>query len=118
MILIVAHLPETRDALLPLVEAAGHPVAAIDCDDELRTRLRFQKPALVILDCGLPGSFETLKIIRSEPRAAGLPVVMFSVDDPSVKEKALAHGVDAYVPKGSLDWAELLAEIQNFVPHK
>lgn len=115
MILVVASHQETREALTPLVASRGYPVAAIECGDELLKRLRFQKPSLVVIDCGLAGSFEMLDSIRAERTASTTPVVMFSIDDENVREKALLRGADAYVPKGSLDWIELMTEIDRFV---
>jgi CheY-like chemotaxis protein len=114
MILVVAHRPETRDALVPLIARTGHPVAAVDCGDEMLKRLRFQKPSLVILDCGIPASFDMLTNIRADRNARSTPVVMFSADDENLKQKALLQGADGYVPKGSLDWSELLTEIRRF----
>lgn len=115
MILVVASHQETREALTPLVASRGYPVDAIECGDELLKRLRFQRPSLVIIDCGLKDSFKMLKSVRAEPVAAATPVVMFSVNDENLREKALLQGADAYVPKGSLDWIELMAEIERFV---
>jgi DNA-binding response OmpR family regulator len=114
MILVVASHLETRDALVPLIAAKGYKVAAVDCGDEVLKRLRFQTPSLVVLDCGVSDSFELLADIRTKARVPSVPVVMFSADDQNLKQKALVKGADAYVPKGSLDWAELLAEIKRF----
>jgi CheY-like chemotaxis protein len=114
MILIVAGHAPTRDALVPLVAARGYPTAAVDCGDEVIHWLRFRRPSVVVLDCGLPDSFDVLARIRGEPRAGATPVVMFSADDENVREQALLRGADAYVPKGSLDWADLIAEIHRF----
>jgi DNA-binding response OmpR family regulator len=114
MVLLVAGHPETRDALTPLISANGFEVKALDCDDAVIPFVQFQKPSIVILDCGLHHSFRLMEHIRSEPRVCTTPVIMFSVDDENVREKALLKGADAYVPKGSLDWAELLTEISRF----
>jgi two-component system OmpR family response regulator len=114
MILVVASHPDIREAILPLVRAKGYEVAAIDCGDEVLNRLRFQSPSVVILDCGVADSFELLAKIRAEPHARSTPVVMFSADDQDIRRKALLKGADAYVPKGSLDWVELIAEIKRF----
>jgi two-component system chemotaxis sensor kinase CheA len=115
MILVVASHPETRDALVPLVARKGYPVDAVDCGDEMLARLRFRLPALVILDCDLPDSFDMLGDIRSQPHSTALPVVMFSAPDERIRQRAIAAGADAYVGKGSLDWAELLQAITDLV---
>ncbi|MFO0858983.1 MAG: response regulator [Phycisphaerales bacterium] len=114
MIWVVTNHAATRQSLAPLIAAKGYQVADFDCSDEVHRRLRFQAPALIVIDCGLPDGFETLGKIRSEPRATPIPVVMFSIDNQNLKERALLSGADGYVPKGSLDWAELLAEVVRF----
>ena len=114
MIWVVSDHQETRDALVPLIAAIQYQVAAIDCGDEVVKRLRFQITSLIIVDCGLPDSFHLIAKIRSHPRSATTPIVMFSTDSQDLKEKALLRGADAYVPKGSLDWAELLDEVRRF----
>lgn len=52
---------------------------------------------------------------RAASRTAPIPVIMFGDSDVDLRDKALLHGADVYVPKGSLDWVQLLAEIQRFV---
>jgi CheY-like chemotaxis protein len=114
MIWVVTSHAQTREALVPLVAAKGYEVAGVECGDEVVKRARFRKPTLVIIDCALPDSFDLLARIRAEPVARETPLVMFSIDDDDVREKALLKGADAYVPKGSLDWAELLMEIHRY----
>jgi len=115
MIWIVTDHRRTREVLAPLVIAQGYKVAEIDCGDEVLKRIRFQLPSLVVADCGLPNSFELIAKIRAEPRSRSIPVIMFTIATEDLKEKALLKGADAYVPKGSLDWIELLTEIGRFV---
>jgi CheY-like chemotaxis protein len=113
VILIVTDHQKTRQVLPPLVAARGYRVAGIECGDELLKRVRFQVPSLVVLDCALPDSFEMIAKVRSDPRAVSVPVIMFTNASEDLREKALLKGADAYVPKGSLDWAELLVEVQR-----
>jgi CheY-like chemotaxis protein len=115
MILIVASHPHTRDAILSLVAAKNYPIAAIDCGNEILTRLRFQPPALIILDCDLSDSFDMLTHIRADPRGNAIPILMYSETGTNLREKALAQGANAFITKGSLDWAELLTEITRFL---
>jgi CheY-like chemotaxis protein len=114
MILVATSHAETREAIVPLIADEGYEVAGVECGDEVVRRARFRRPALVIIDCGLPDSFNLLARIRGEPTARQTPLVMFSIDDEDAREKALLTGADAYVPKGSLDWAELLLEIRRY----
>jgi two-component system alkaline phosphatase synthesis response regulator PhoP len=115
MIWVVTDHHPTRQDLVPLIVARGYEVEEIDCGDEVPKRVRFRTPSLVILDCGMNGSFDTLASIRAESRQRRIPVVMFSNGGESLREKALMKGADAFVQKGSLDWAELLIEVARFV---
>ncbi len=114
MIWVVANHKKTSDELGPLISARGYPVSNLDCGEEVYKRVRFQTPILVIIDCGLPDSFEVLAAIRKASISRSIPIIMFSIDDKNVKDEALLRGADAYVPKGSLDWAELLAQVIRF----
>jgi CheY-like chemotaxis protein len=115
MILVVASHPATRDTLASLVSAKGYPVTALDCGEEVLKWVRFRSPSLLILDCDLEENFETLAKVRAEKRIAPVPVVMYSESDANLREKALGKGAHAFVPKGSLDWAEIMTEINRFV---
>jgi DNA-binding response OmpR family regulator len=114
VILLVASARETRAALKPLITASGYEVATIDCDEEINKRMRFRMPSAVIIDCGIPTSFDLIGKIRSDVHSQAVPILMFSSDDQNLRDTALLKVADSYVPKGSLDWAELIAEIRKF----
>ncbi len=111
MIWVVTDHHDTRRALVPLIAAKGYEVVEIECGDEVRKRLAFQTASLIIVDCGMPDSFDVLSTVRNEPRATPVPVVMFSNDDTDLKEKALLKGANAYVGKGTMDWAEMIETV-------
>jgi CheY-like chemotaxis protein len=114
MICIVTDHTETRELLVPLIATKGYETAGIECGDEVIKRMRFRPVSLVVIDCGLPDSFELIQKIRAESKGRSVPVVLFTRADEDLQEKAMLKGADAYVPKGSLDWVELLSEIQRF----
>jgi CheY-like chemotaxis protein len=114
MIWVVTDDATTRGALTGLIRGKGYKADGIECGDEVVKRLRFQMMALAVIDCSLPDSFELIGKIRAEPRTRSVPVILFTRADENLREKALLKGADAYVPRGSLDWLELLAEIQRF----
>ncbi len=118
MIWIVTDHHETRKSLPKLIAEKGYPIREMDCGDEIHRSLQFQSPSLIIVDCGLPNSFETIKAVRKEHAARSIPVVMFSVNDENLKQQALLAGADGYIPKGSLDWAELLTEVVRYAGEK
>ena len=111
MIWVVTNHHETRSALVPLIAGRGYAAVEVECGEEVVKRLRFQSPVLIIIDCGMPDSFETLVTIRHEQRSRTIPVLMFSTADEDLKDKALLMGADGYVGKGSMDWIELLTEV-------
>ena len=60
--------------------------------------------AAIVTDLNLDHSqtdgFELIRQLRAEPRFARLPVLLISGDsDPSLPERALAQGADAFFPK-------------------
>ncbi|MCK6477498.1 MAG: response regulator [Phycisphaerales bacterium] len=114
MIWVVTNNRRTRHTLVPLIAAKGYTTLDLDCGDEVPRRMQFQIPSLVIIDCGMPDSFKTLAELRAQPNSHVVPVVMFSDDAPGHRERALLGGANAFVEKGTLDWAELLAEVTRF----
>jgi CheY-like chemotaxis protein len=111
VIWILSDNATTRSSLLPLIRGKGFAVSETDCDAHAAQRARFHPPKLVIIDCGMPDSFNTLQELRGDPYTQSIPVVMFSIDDKDLRQEALLRGANAYVGKGSMDWAELLTEI-------
>ncbi len=115
MLWVVCDDHSTRQTLAELIGINGYEVDGIECGEALRKRIRFQAPAVVVIDCGIAAAFDMIRHVRAERHTLQTAVIMFSRDEQNLREKALAHGADAYVPKGSLDWAELLEEIRKFV---
>lgn len=115
MIFVVTDHLETREALTQLIAGRGYNVIEVACGEALHKHLQFQLPSLIVLDCGMRDSFAMIATTRAASRTAPIPVIMFGDSDVDLRDKALLHGADVYVPKGSLDWVQLLAEIQRFV---
>jgi DNA-binding response OmpR family regulator len=111
MIWIVTDRRETADALIPLIRDKGYDVGDADCGETALQRLRFRRPTLAVIDCGLADSFKTLETMRKDQHLRDVPVLMFSDADNGYREKAMLLGADGYVAKGSLDWLELLTEL-------
>jgi len=115
MIWIVTSEESTRTPLVALIRRKGYAVAEIECGDDVHTRLQFRIPQLIIIDCGMPDSFATLKKFKADPRSMRIPAIMFTTDDHDCRDQSLLMGADGYVPKGSLDWHELLQEIVRLI---
>ncbi len=75
-------------------------------------------PDVVLLDLHLPdiGGDEVLRRLRSDPRTAGIPVIVVSADATAASlERLRAAGADAYLTK-PLDVDEFLAAVERFLP--
>ena len=116
MILVVEDHPDTRRALLRLLEIHGYEAVPAGCGHDALAFLKDNVPRLILLDCGLPDvdGLAVFRAIRSDRRLDGTRVVMFSAYDGAKRDEALAAGVDGYVVKNSMDWLHLLEEIRRF----
>lgn len=114
MIWIVTDQHDTAGALTRLIQDKGYAVTTMTCAADVPGRARFREPKVVIVDCGLTGSYEMLRQIRKDHDSREIALVMFALADMDCRPQALAAGADAFVPRGSLDWHELLGEIQKF----
>ena len=84
------------------LEKAGFSVKSFPDADKFFKFLPKQKPDLLILDLMLPGTdgLETCKILKREPRYAGIPVIMLTAQtDESDRILGLELGADDYVTK-------------------
>ena len=116
MILIVDDHEDTRYVLARMLRFEGYEAVAVSSADEALAFLASSKPSLVILDYNMP-SVDGLTLfsqIRKDPRLNDVPVIMFSASGGDLKEKSLRAGVNAFIVKASLDWAELRREIHRF----
>src|SRR5687767_3737759 len=118
MILVVEDHADTRHVLIKPLRLDGYEAVGTDCGDAALDYPRENTPRLVILDCNMPGldGLEVLRRIRAEGRLKPVPVIMFSAaGDPVVQETAMELGAQAYISKGSLDWAALSQAVARFI---
>ena len=116
-VLVVDDHAQVNESLCRVIRAEGHrAVSAFNGADALA--LLADPPDLVILDVSMPGmsGIEVLRRIRSDPRTATLPVVIFSaVADPAVRQHALEQGANEYLIKAETDPAVIVQIIQKAV---
>jgi DNA-binding response OmpR family regulator len=114
-ILIVEDDADTRLALSLRLKANGYTVAvAADSVSAMGIGLK-EKPALVILDIGLPGGdgYLLMERFKKHPTLAGSPIIVLTaLDSATHKEKALKGGAVAFFQKPA-DNEEFLAAISK-----
>jgi DNA-binding response OmpR family regulator len=103
-IYVLANAFESCDALVDVLSGVGHNVSCFTDKLSALAGLRGPKPDLVLLDSLTPhdAGFEVLGAVRSTPRLARTPVIMYSVDDdPALRARARTAGADVYLAKGA-----------------
>lgn len=101
-ILLVDDNVANRVLATKLLRARGHEVIEAEDAEAAISLARERRPALVLLDLGLPGidGWEALRRIRADEASRDLPVVAVTahamVGD---RERALAAGFDGYLSK-------------------
>jgi CheY-like chemotaxis protein len=115
MILIVDDHEDTRDVLARMLRFEGYEAVAVSSGEEALAFLAANKPSLIILDYNMPSidGLTLFRQIRKDSRVANVPVIMFSASGGDLKEKSLKAGINAFIVKASLDWADLRREIHR-----
>ena len=100
-------------ALCARLRKEGHDAHFVASVPAAMTRLRQQRPDLLLLDIGMPDfdGLEMLRALHADPRYEDLRVVALSGStDPAVRANALRLGALDFIPKG-LGWSDILARI-------
>lgn len=101
-ILLVEDDANLRKALTIALQASGYDVVTAEDGKGAVLRAWTEKPALVVLDLGLPGldGFTVLDDFNTLPGLCNTPVVVLSGHEPSVAEpRVRQHGISAYLRK-------------------
>jgi two-component system KDP operon response regulator KdpE len=115
-VLIVDDEPQIRRLLSVTLEANGHRVLSAATGQEGLVLAAQHRPAVVILDLGLP-DLPGQEVLRRLREWSNTPVIILSVqDDESGKVAALDGGADDYVTK-PFNTAELLARLRVALRH-
>ena len=118
-ILIVDDNLDAARPLAKLLKHGGHQSVVLNSGEAALNHLRDDGvPDLMLLDVMMPGmdGLEVLRHVRTNPRTAGLPVVLFSaVSDPQFREHALAKGANDYWVKASIDYDTLQKRVNALV---
>ena len=116
-ILVVDDQSEILDLAALALRGAGYDVTTIDRGTKAIESLARRSFDLVLLDINMPemDGWETLDLIRTEPRWADLPVAMFSIKGAAHdKMQGMQGGATDYITK-PFDVDELLARVARIL---
>lgn len=116
LVLVVDDEPQIRRLLTVTLEANGYRVLPAASGQEGLALAAQHRPAIVVLDLGLP-DLSGQEVLRRLREWSSVPVVILSVqDDEAGKVAALDGGADDYVTK-PFNSAELLARLRVALRH-
>lgn len=109
-----------RELARDLLERAGcHVIEARDADEALAV-VRRERPALVLMDLGLPGKdgIAAACELKADPATAKIPIVALTAHAMrGHQERTQQAGMDGYLTK-PIDRATLQAVVDRFVPRR
>jgi diguanylate cyclase (GGDEF)-like protein len=114
-VLAVDDDPTILSILRELLEAEGARFTGLDDPHRVLELLPEVAPDLLILDLDMPefGGTELCRLVRSDPRWAGLPVLFLTAhSDPDTARRIFESGADDYVGKPVVG-PELVTRINN-----
>ncbi|MGZ8409109.1 MAG: response regulator [Hyphomicrobium sp.] len=116
-ILVVDDEPPIRRFLRTSLVGQGYRVVEAATGGEALTRIRSDRPDIVILDLGLP-DVDGIELIRTVRQASQVPIIVLSSrDSERGKVEALDLGADDYVTK-PFGMDELMARIRSALRHR
>jgi len=116
-ILIVDDSPTERYYLTDILVKNGYEVATAESGEEALTRIRVEKPQLILMDVVMPGAngFQVTRSIARDPALQDVPVIICSSKNQETDRIwGLRQGAKDYLVK-PVDAAELLAKIAALV---
>ncbi len=102
MILVADDDPFNLRLLTELCQAAGYSVVACANGREVLDTVAREQPDLILLDVQMPelDGFEVLRIIKSDPELAGIPVILVTAQgEVDLREQGIELGADDYITK-------------------
>ena len=114
-ILIVDDSPTERFFLADQLSKRGYTVVTAESGDEALSKVRSEKPALVVMDVVMPGTsgYQATRAIARDPATQGIPVILCtSKGAESDRIWGLRQGAKEYVVK-PVNPEELLAKIAS-----
>lgn len=117
MILIADDHVDTALFLKRLLERHGFTAQVVHDGEQVLSSLRAARPALIILDAMMPkhDGFSVLRHMIANATWRTIPVIMYSAHFESEREQqALQLGAKAFLVKGAVDVAHIVAAVRRF----
>jgi CheY-like chemotaxis protein len=118
LVLVVDDNHDACRMLAALIRYVHGDAAAVTSGKDALAYIDTHDVDLVILDVMMPemDGLEVLRQLRTKPRTAKLPVVIFSaVNDPEFRRKAFERGASEFWLKASLDFRYLKDHLQRLL---
>jgi two-component system cell cycle response regulator DivK len=116
-ILYVEDHPAQRDIMAQMLDLSGYEVA-VACDGiDGVEQAHAWCPDLILMDLRMPrmDGFEAIKLLRSDPETADIPIIAISAwASAKHKERALDAGADEHFTK-PVDLSRLIETINRFL---
>ena len=119
-VLIVDDNADAARPLTVLMRYMGHRGVYLDSGEKALGFIQETVPDLIVLDAMMPGmdGIEVLRRVRSDPRTATVPVVMFSaIGEAAYQAHARLHGATDYWVKASLSLDDLRQRVSSYLDH-
>jgi signal transduction histidine kinase/CheY-like chemotaxis protein len=122
LVLVVDDEPDTREAVLRVLEHAGVETLAAGSVDQALDVIRKGPPDVIVSDIGMPGrdGYDFIRSIRKLPEARGgrVPAIALTAFvTPEDRERALGAGFQRHLPK-PVESRELIAAIATLAPKR
>lgn len=117
LILIVEDDPSNLMLATAALEADGFDVAGSESAELAREAIARRKPALILMDIGLPGmdGLDFTKELKKASQTAAIPVVALTAHNMPLYERAArAAGCEGFIAK-PVSPAVLTAEVRTFL---
>lgn len=119
-ILVVDDSISTREIMLSMLHLEGYDVlSAVDGVDALE-KLRSTRTNLIVSDLNMPrmDGLKLLENVRADENLSDIPIIIVTtVDDPQIKNKANLLGADRYILKSSFDQDNLLDAVHSLISY-
>jgi signal transduction histidine kinase len=116
-VLVVDDDPHAVSLVDAVLRPQGYEVIGALSGDEGIELIRRERPGLVILDLGMPGTdgYAVVEWLRSEPDLAQIPVLVLTGERRDSVDRARLNGrISELVQKGDFTWPGFASLVQNY----